>query len=140
MSSQNKTQPTTKSVEDFISAISEEQKRKDSEVLLQMMGEVTNEPPTMWGESIIGFGTYHYKYKSGREGDWFLTGFSPRKNALTLYLLCDLSNDSLSFEGLGKYKLGKGCLYIKKLSDVSIPVLKKLIVDAVDFTKKYGYA
>ena len=87
----------------------------------------------MWGTSIVGFGEFHYKYASGREGDWFLVGFSPRKNALTLYLMCDLSQ--LSFDGLGKCKKGKGCLYIKRLSEVNKNCLEKLIKQSIRMTK-----
>ena len=92
--------------------------------------------PHLWGTSIIGFGEYHYTYASGREGDWFLTGFSPRKQALYLYLMCDLANDGLTFDGLGKYKIGKGCLYIKRLSDIDLKVLEQLIKDSIEIIKK----
>lgn len=127
----NKTQKTREKVEWFLSAIEEEQKREDCMLLLSIMQEITQATPHMWGTSIVGFGEYHYKYKSGREGDWFLVGFSPRKQALTLYLMCDLSHDGLDFNGLGKYKKGKGCLYIKRLSDVDINVLKRIIQDSI---------
>ena len=100
------------------------------------MREVTQSEASLWGTSIIGFGEYHYKYKTGREGDWFLCGFSPRKQALTLYLMCDLSHDGLDFSGLGKYKLGKGCLYIKRLADVDIKILKKIINDSIQIIKE----
>ncbi|MEL0301787.1 MAG: DUF1801 domain-containing protein, partial [Flavobacteriaceae bacterium] len=104
--------------------------------LLDLMGEITQAEPHLWGTSIIGFGEYHYKYKTGREGDWFLVGFSPRKQALTLYLMCDLSHDGLNFTGLGKHKLGKGCLYIKRLSDINIDILKKIIKDSIRIIKE----
>lgn len=100
----NKTQKTSENVEWFLSSISEEQKRLDCLKLLDIMQDLTQAPPAMWGTSIVGFGEYHYRYKTGREGDWFLTGFAPRKQALTLYLMCDLSHDGLNFDGLGKYK------------------------------------
>ena len=128
---ENKTQKTNENVALFLSSVEEEQKREDCHSLLEMMQEITQAPPNMWGTSIVGFGEYHYKYKSGREGDWFLTGFAPRKQALTLYLMCDLSHDGLDFDGLGKYKKGKGCLNIKRLSDVDKDVLKRIIKDSI---------
>ena len=132
----NKTQPTQASVADFLNAIEELQKRKDSKVICDLMQRITGAEGVLWGTSIIGFGQYRYSYKSGREGDWFLVGFSPRKNALTLYLTCDLSHESLRFEGLGKYKMGKGCLYIKKLDDVDMKVLERLIKDSTALLKE----
>jgi len=128
---QNKTQKTNENVRLFLSSVAEEQKREDSYTLLNLMGQITQAKPHLWGTSIVGFGEYHYKYKTGREGDWFLTGFAPRKQALTLYLMCDLSHDGLDFTGLGKYKLGKVCLYIKRLSDINLAVLKKIIQDSI---------
>lgn len=133
---QNKTQKTNESVRLFLSSVTEEQKRKDSYTLLNLMGEITQAEPHLWGTSIVGFGEYHYKYKTGREGDWFLTGFSPRKQALILYLMCDLFHDGLDYSGLGKYKLGKGCLYIKRLSDINIAVLKSIIKDSIRIIKE----
>ena len=112
---QNKPQRTDNSVSLFLDQIEPEQKRKDSYALVALMSKITAEEPKLWGTSIIGFGDYHYKYKSGREGDWFLTGFSPRKNALTVYLMCDLSHEDLNFDGLGKYKLSKGVSISRKL-------------------------
>ena len=127
----NKTQKTSENVEWFLSSINEEQKRLDCLKLLDIMRNITQAPPAMWGTSIVGFGEYHYRYKTGREGDWFLTGFAPRKQALTLYLMCDLSHDGLNFDGLGKYKKSKGCLYIKRLSDIDLAVLKRIIKDSI---------
>ena len=127
----NKTQKTSENVEWFLSSISEEQKRLDCLKLLDIMQNITQASPAMWGTSIVGFGEYHYRYKTGREGDWFLTGFAPRKQALTLYLMCDLSHDGLNFDGLGKYKKSKGCLYIKRLSDIDLAVLKRIIKDSI---------
>lgn len=129
--SHNKTQPTNRSVSLFLEGIQNEAKRKDSWEIYELMQEITQEKGKMWGTSIVGFGNYHYTYASGREGDWFLTGFSPRKVAFSLYLMCDLSHDKLDFEGLGKFKLGKGCLYFKKLSDIDSMQLKKLIKDSI---------
>ena len=133
---ENKTQKTNDNVTLFLSSIEEEQKRNDCLSLLKMMQEITQAPPNMWGTSIVGFGEYHYKYKSGREGDWFVTGFAARKQALTLYLMCDLSHDGLDFNDLGKYKKGKGCLYIKRLSDVNTVVLKRIIKDSIKIIEK----
>ena len=133
---QNKTQRTDNSVSLFLDQIEPEQKRKDSYALVAMMSKITAEEPKLWGTSVIGFGDYHYKYKSGREGDWFLTGFSLRKNALTVYLMCDLSHEGLNFDGLGKYKLSKGCLYFKKVEDVDLNVLTQIIKDSIEIIKK----
>ena len=133
---QNKTQRTDNSVSLFLDQIEPEQKRKDSHALVALMSQITAEKPKLWGTSIIGFGDYHYKYKSGREGDWFLTGFSPRKNALTVYLMCDLSHEGLNFDGLGKYKLSKGCLYFKKIEDFDLNVLTQIIEDSIEIIKK----
>lgn len=133
---QNKTQRTNKSVKLFLDQIEPEQKRKDSYEIVDLLSKITKEEAKLWGTSIIGFGEYHYKYKSGREGDWFLTGFSPRKNNITLYLMCDLSHDELNFEGLGKHKLGKGCLYFKKNEDINLNVLTQIIKDSIRIIKK----
>ena len=133
---QNKTQRIDNSVSLFLDQIEPEQKRKDSHALVALMSQITAEKPKLWGTSIIGFGDYHYKYKSGREGDWFLTGFSPRKNALTVYLMCDLSHEGLDFDGLGKYKLSKGCLYFKKIEGVDLNVLTQIIKDSIEIIKK----
>jgi len=119
----------------FIRKVTNEQKRKDSVELLEMMVKVTGEPARMWGPSIIGFGKYHYKYDSGREGDMCLTGFSPRSQALTLYLGPGLQDEKL-MATLGKYKTGKGCLYIKNLDDVDRTVLRKLIAKSVEEMRK----
>lgn len=123
-----KTKPTAISVEDFINAVPSEQKRKDSFVLLDLMKKATGEEPKMWGSSIIGFGDKRYKSPaSGREVDWFLIGFSPRKANLTVYLIMDVKKHTEALERLGKHKLGGGCLYLNKLEDVDLGVLKDLI-------------
>jgi hypothetical protein len=133
-----KTKVNDESVEDFLNSVPDENKRKDGFSLLKIFEEVTGEKPKMWGSSIVGFGKYHYKSeRSTQEGDWPLTGFSPRKQALTLYLmlgLIDSPSDLLT--ELGKYKSGKGCLYINKLSDVNGKVLKELIAKSVSEMKK----
>lgn len=132
----NKTQPTNASVKDYISAIEEETQKQDALQLVALMQKITQAPPKMWGPSIIGFGHYHYKYKSGREGDWFLTGFAPRKKMFSLYLMCDIAHKALDFEGLGPHKKGVGCLYIKSLDAVNKTVLENLIRKSIALTQK----
>lgn len=123
-----KTQKTTANVEDFINSVDHEGKRKDGFEILEMMKTITGEQPKMWGTSIIGFGDVRYKYASGREGDWFKVGFSPRKTKISLYLMgCDISKANKMLARLGKHKTGKGCLYVNKLADVDTEVLKEMI-------------
>lgn len=123
-----KTQKNNASAVDFINTLEDEQKRADSLQLLTLFEDVTGQKPVMWGTSIIGFGEYHYKSeRSSQEGDWPLTGFSPRKVALTLYLTTGFAMCEPLLAKLGKHKTGKGCLYIKKLADVDQTVLKELI-------------
>lgn len=123
-----KTKQTTASVEDFINANTDEQKRKDSFEILKIMQKASGEKPKMWGSSLIGFGNKRYKSPAtGREVDWFLIGFSPRKANLSLYLTIDIKKYAGSLKKLGKHKTGVGCLYINKLEDVDINVLKELI-------------
>jgi len=117
-------------VSDFLNSIEDEQKRKDSLEIVGLMEQITKEKPKMWGTSIVGFGSYHYKGKSGREGDWMLMGFSPRKQNLTLYLPGGLENYQGLLNKLGKHSTGKGCLYIKRLSDINRDVLKQLITQS----------
>src|SRR5690349_9614718 len=133
-----KTKVNAASVEGFLNSIEDEQKRADCFEILKIMQQVTKEKPKMWGASIVGFGTYHYKGASGREGDWMLTGFSPRKQNLTLYLMggFDMHKDLL--KKLGKYKTSVGCLYIKKLDDIDKKVLKQLVTQTVKTMKKYS--
>lgn len=130
-----KTKQNDASVDEFLDSISDVQKREDSKKLRQLMEEVTGAPAKMWGSSIVGFDTYHYRYKSGREGDWMVTGFSPRKHALTIYImdLFDASPDLLS--GLGTYTAGKGCLYINTLADVDLAILRQLLAASVKRVK-----
>lgn len=130
-----KTQPTDKKVEDFLNTIEEEQKRKDAFALLEFFKEITGEKPVMWGPSIIGFGSYHYKYASGREADWMLTGFSPRKNNITLYIMQGFDNYEDHLSQLGKHKTGKSCLYVKRLEDLDLDVLRKLISESVEYMR-----
>jgi hypothetical protein len=123
-----KTKPTAASVEDFINSVADEQKRKDSFVILEMMKKATGEEPKMWGGSIIGFGNVRYKSPTtGREVDWLRIGFSPRKANLSLYLTMDIKKHAAALEQLGKHKTGVGCLYINKLEDIDMKVLKELV-------------
>lgn len=130
---QNKTVENDGSVADFINSIEPDQKRADSNEVLQMMKDITGLEPKMWGTSMVGFGSYHYKYASGREGDYFLTGFSPRKQALTVYIMPGFSSHEKLMSKLGKYKTGKSCLYIKKLDDIDREGLRELIKLSIDY-------
>ena len=127
----NKTKPTAISVTSFVNALAEPAKRADAKTLIRLMKTATGQAARMWGPSIIGFGTHHYKYESGREGDTVLVGFSPRKPAMVLYGVMGSENAESLLAKLGKHSTGKGCLYIKKLSDVDCEVLKELIVGSV---------
>lgn len=131
-----KTRVNDASVEKFLNAVKDEQARTDCYEILKMMKQVTKEEPKMWGSSIVGFGSYHYKGKSGREGDWMLTGFSPRKQNLTLYLMGGFDEQKDLLKKLGKYKTSVGCLYIKKLDDVDKKVLKELVAGSVKRMKQ----
>lgn len=122
-----KTKPTNEDVDAFINSIADAQKRQDSQAILALMQEVTGAEPQMWGDSIVGFGSYHYKYASGREGDWFLTGFAPRKQNLTLYIMAGFEQYDTLLARLGKYKTGKSCLYLKRLADVDPDTLRELV-------------
>ncbi|HKR20940.1 MAG TPA: DUF1801 domain-containing protein [Pyrinomonadaceae bacterium] len=132
-----KTKPKSTNVEAFLNKVPDEGRREDSFRIVEMMEEISGEEPKMWGKSIVGFGFYHYKYDSGREGDAPVIAFSPRKQDLTLYLMYGYEQwgDEL-IEKLGKYRTGKTCLYIKRLSDVHEPTLKKLIRESVKQTKR----
>lgn len=131
-----KTTPNELSVDDFIDAIESEQKRDDSRALLKIMKEITGDAPTMWGTSIIGFGKYHFRYESGREGDWMVAGFSPRKQNLTIYMMGGFENQSDLLTKIGKVKSSVGCLYVKKLVDIDLQILKEMIRLSVDTVKK----
>jgi len=132
---QNKTVPTAVDPYDFIENVDNEQKRDDSRELIKLMQKVTGHPPKMWGPTIVGFGTIRYKYESGREGEICLAGFSPRKPNLVLYIGSMLDDEKL-MSWLGKYKRGKGCLYIKKLDDIDRSVLKELVARSVAEARK----
>ncbi len=136
MAEEPKTKPTDQSPEDFLNQLVDEQKKTDAYEVMKMMEKISGHPPKMWGPSIIGFGSYDYKYDSGRTGTWMLTGFSPRKTALTLYLMSGYSAFENELSRLGKYKLGKSCLYLKKLSDVDKDVLEEMIKSSIEIVKK----
>lgn len=132
-----KTKQTSVNVKDFILAYADtEQKQKDSFELLDLFEELSGYEPKMWGQSIIGFGSYHYKSERSRqEGDWPLIGFSPRKAAISLYVYTGAKEHEYLLEGLGKYKMGKACIYIKKLSDINQDVLRKLAKETINFLR-----
>jgi len=134
--SQNKTVANDNDVMAFLNAVEPEIKREDSLIIMKMMEEVTGEQATMWGTSIVGFGSYHYRYETGREGDMPLVGFSPRKQALTLYITTGFDAYGNLLDKLGKYKKGKGCLYIKKTEDVDLDVLRELVRYSVEYMRK----
>ncbi|NJB87036.1 hypothetical protein GGR26_002813 [Lewinella marina] len=128
---ENKTTPTSASPGDFLDTVEDPQKRADAYAVMNLMAEVTGEPPCMWGDSIVGFGTYRYRYASGREGEWMVTGFSPRKQNLTLYVMSGLKREEELLQQLGPHKHGKSCLYLKRLADVDREVLRELIARSV---------
>jgi len=121
-----KTQKNDRNVEAFLANVADDQRREDCLAVLELMKQLTGEPAVMWGKTIVGFGSFHYRGKT-TEGDWFPVGFSPRKQNLTLYLHCVLEKQTALLEKLGPHRIGKSCLYVKKLADVHIPTLKKLI-------------
>lgn len=134
--SQNKTRPTNQNVIDFLKSVDHKTRREDGFALLEMMKEITGEDAVMWGSSIVGFGTHHYKYESGREGDMPLIGFSPRKQSMTLYIMPGFDEYEDALAKLGKHKIGKSCLYVNKLADVDEDVLRKLIKSAYKHMKE----
>ena len=134
--SSNKTVENDKSVEDFINAVDNEQKRKDSWEMIALMREITGGEPRMWGSSLVGFGQYHYKYASGREGDSFITGFSPRKTAFTVYVMPGFGDYAGQMTKLGPHKTGKSCLYLKSLNAIDREVLEEIIRDSVNVMRK----
>jgi hypothetical protein len=131
-----KTKATDASVTKFLNGVKDKKRRQDCETILKMMRKATRAEPKMWGSSIVGFGDCHYVYASGREGDWFLTGFSPRKQNLVLYSIVYFERFEVLLKQLGSYKLGKGCLYINRLEDVHLPTLRKLITQSVALGRK----
>lgn len=134
--SNNKTIPTQLSPQDFLASIEHPRRREDGVALLELFNRVTQLKPVMWGSSIIGYGRYHYKYDSGREGDALMTGFSPRKTALSIYIMPGYRDLSTMLDRLGKHKTGKSCLYINKLSDVELPVLEEIILNGLSYMRK----
>jgi hypothetical protein len=132
----NKTVETGASVRDFIDAVENEQKRRDSRELVTLMEAISGSRAAMWGSSMVGFGRYHYRYASGREGEFFLTGFSPRKTALTVYVMPGLDRYAGQLERLGPHKTGKSCLYLKSLDAVDREVLEEIITDSVEYMRK----
>jgi len=136
---ENKTKATDASVESYLSAIEDETRRKDCEALAKLMAKATKEPPKMWGTSIVGFGSYHYKYESGHEGDSCLVGFSSRKGDISVYLLAGFPGRDELLARLGRHKMGKACLYVRRLSDVDPKVLEQLVVGSVtEIKRRYG--
>lgn len=131
-----KTQPTKESVAKFIASIPDADRRAECQAVCDMMTKVTKDKPKMWGSSIVGFGNYHYVGASGREGDWFMVGFSPRKQNLTIYLIGGLDHQTELLTKLGKHKAGKGCLYVNKLKDVDFAVLTKMVKASMQRLKK----
>jgi hypothetical protein len=133
-----KTKATGMNVEVFLNSVEDRQKREDCLLLSDLMKKATKKEPVMWGDSIVGFGTYHYKYESGREGDWFVTGFSPRKNNLTIYLMSGFSGKESYLKELGKHKTSQSCLYVKNLKDIDQKVLNDLILMSVkEISERY---
>lgn len=133
---ENKTKPTDQNVEAFLHAVEHKQRREDAFALLKLMEEITGQQATMWGSTIVGFGTHHYTYETGREGDMPLVGFSPRKQNMTIYLMPDTDTYGDMLGKLGKYKTGKVCLYINKLGDIDTTVLRQLIERAYGYMKE----
>lgn len=131
-----KTKKNDKDPREFIESVKNEKRKTDSLVIMDLMEKITGDTGSMWGPSIVGFGSYRYKYDSGREGDWMLTGFSPRKQALTLYIMPGFKRYEELMSKLGKFKTGKSCLYINKLEDVDMNVLEELITLSVKHMKK----
>jgi hypothetical protein len=127
-----KTRQNEQSVQAFLEGVPDEKRRQDAFTILELMKETTGLPPKMWGDAIVGFGSYHYKYASGREGDWFQVGFSPRKQNLTLYISRGLDRYEALLNRLGKFKTGKSCLYVKKLDDIELDSLREIVRQAVE--------
>ena len=131
-----KTRPTGASVEAFIEAVEHPRRREDARTLLEVMHRVTGEEPVMWGPSIVGYGSYHYRYASGQEADWPVVGFSPRKQNLSIYIMTGFEASDALLSRLGKHKTGKSCLYVNKLADVDLEVLETLVRASVAEMKR----
>ena len=130
--SENKTKPTNVSVDEFLAAVEHDRRRNDAVTVCELMQEVTGEEPVMWGPTMVGFGTYHFKYASGREGDWFLAGFAPRKANLVVYIMSGFKGHAALMDKLGKHKTGSSCLYINKLDDIDMDILRELVRRSVE--------
>ena len=136
---ENKTKESDASVDAFLDAVENDERRTDCKTLLNLMAEVTGSEPRMWGSSMIGFGRYHYRYASGREGDWFITGFSPRKKALTLYIMPGFDGYDDLMGRLGKHTSGRACIYVRRLDDIDLEVLKEMVLaSVVHMRAQYG--
>lgn len=133
--SENKTKATSASVDKFLKSVTDKKKQADCYKVLELMKKITGHEPKMWGPSIVGFGSYHYRYASGREGDFLTTGFSPRKQALTIYIISGFKKFPALMKKLGKYKTGSSCLYVKSLEDIDMKVLSELIKESVKYIK-----
>jgi ribosomal protein S17E len=138
---ENKTKATKASVAGYIAAIQDEERRSDCEQLVKLMTSITGEPATMWGSSIVGFGRYHYRYESGREGDMCVTGFSSRKPNLSIYVLAEGAAQKKLLARLGKHKMATGCLYVRRMADIDAKVLRELIAGSIaEVHKQFGTA
>lgn len=131
-----KTRPTAQDVETFLACVADERQRGDSRTLVGLMRRVTGAEPVMWGPTIVGFGRYRYRYASGREGDWFVVGFAPRKSDLSIYIMAGFSQYPELLARLGRHKTGKACLYVKRLADVDPVVLEELIRRSVEHVSR----
>ncbi len=131
-----KTKRNEGDVKAFLAGVADDKRREDSFTVLKLMKQVTRKKPEMWGDSMIGFGSYHYKYASGREGDWFATGFSPRKQNMTLYIMSGFRQYESLLAKLGKHKTGKSCLYINRIEDIDLDVLRELVKQSVEHVSK----
>jgi len=135
-----KTRPTRASVKAFLDAIEDEDRRRECRVVMRILRQATGATPRMWGPTIVGYGTYHYRYASGREGDWFLTGFSPRARDLTVYIMTGLEEHGDLMRRLGRYRTGRSCLYLKKLADVDLEILAALVRRSVTKLRRRSVA
>jgi hypothetical protein len=139
MAAENKTTRTKAGVSAFVAKIKDPKRRVECQALVKLMEEASGEKAAMWGTSIVGFGMYHYRGRSGREGDWFITGFSPRVQALTVYIMPGVESFPSQMRSLGKYTTGKSCIYVKRLEDIDLPTLKKLVQASFKELKRLGY-
>lgn len=134
--STNKTQPTNQSVDDFLNRIEDENKRQEACSIYRLLDEACKRPASMWGDSIVGFGRYHYRYESGREGDFFRCGFSPRKQNFAIYIMGNTTGYDHLFQDLGKHKRGKSCLYINRLDQINVNILQEIVKASMEYMDK----